>query len=240
MKNYQSKHVSTLSTRGFYTILTICALIIAVSVYVLTSTASRGQEEGPATISTPIIAPTEAIPDLSGDEPVSADEPEPAEPASATAETKEKEQAPAVVETVHAPVYVRPTSGAIITPFSGDELLYQPTLGDWRTHTGTDIGAEPGEPVLALTDGTVISVYDDALYGTSVTVSHDAELTTTYSGLDAVRVSAGQAVEAGETLGTCAETIDAEADLGTHIHVVAQRAGTNIDVLELLGEAETE
>ena len=63
------------------------------------------------------------------------------------------EPEPAV--TVSAPVYVRPVSGAVLTPFSGDTLLFQPTMGDWRVHAGTDFSAEAGETVLALTDGTV-------------------------------------------------------------------------------------
>ena len=128
----------------------------------------------------------------------------------------------------------------MITPFSGDELLFQPTFGDWRVHTGTDFAAEAGETVLALTDGTVQEVLEDGLYGTCVTLSHDADLTSTYRGLTDVRVVAGQAVTAGEALGAVAETIDAEAALGTHLHVETARAGTAVDVLELLGESEIE
>ena len=35
MKQYQSKHTAVLSTRGFYTILSLCALIIAASAWVI-------------------------------------------------------------------------------------------------------------------------------------------------------------------------------------------------------------
>ena len=38
-----------------------------------------------------------------------------------------------------------PVSGAAITPFSGDMLVKNETLGDWRTHNGIDIRAEAGE-----------------------------------------------------------------------------------------------
>ncbi len=57
-------------------------------------------------------------------------------------------------------------SGAVLTPFSGDTLLFQPTMGDWRVHAGTDFSAEAGETVLALTDGTVQQIAEDGLYGT--------------------------------------------------------------------------
>lgn len=244
MKQYNSKHTAALSTRGFYTILTVCCLIIAVSAWVLWSSATAS-EPAETEASTPIITPAESIPDLSEDTPVLSEEtaaPEEDEqpvPEEQPAESEET-AAPTPTVTVSAPIYVRPASGAVITPFSGDELLFQPTFGDWRVHTGTDFAAEPGESVLALTDGTVQEVFEDGLYGTCVTLSHDADLTSTYRGLTDVRVVAGQAVTAGETLGAVAETIDAEAALGTHLHVEAARAGTPVDVLELLGESEIE
>ena len=240
MKQYNSKHTAALSTRGFYTILTVCGLIIAVSAWVLWSD-STAPEQAASAPSTPIISPTEALPDLSDDTPVMSEEApadEATEPVDAPAEPEPAPAEPAV--TVSAPVYVRPTSGAVITPFSGDELLFQPTFGDWRVHSGTDFGAEAGETVLALTDGTVQEVFEDGLYGTCVTLSHDADLITTYRGLTDVRVVDGQAVTAGEALGACAESIDAEAAPDPHVHVEASRAGTAIDVLELLGESGTE
>ena len=245
MKQYQSKHTAMLSTRGFYTILTVCCLIIAVSAYVLWTSAdpAAAQEQ---TAAAPVITPAEELPDLSADTPVLSDaEAEEAEPAATEEEPVSEPAAaplpaPTPTVTVSAPVFVRPVAGAVITPFSGDELLFQPTFGDWRVHSGTDFAAEAGENVLALTDGTVQDVFEDGLYGSCVTLSHDADLTSTYRGLTDVRVSAGQAVTAGETLGAVAETIDAEAALGTHLHVEAARAGTPVDVLELLGEDEIE
>ena len=41
MKQYQSKHTAALSTRGFYTILSLCALIIAASAWVIWGNAHR-------------------------------------------------------------------------------------------------------------------------------------------------------------------------------------------------------
>ena len=45
-----------------------------------------------------------------------------------------------------------PVPGPMLTPFSGDELVYNETLGDWRTHNGVDLAAKAGEPVKAVTD----------------------------------------------------------------------------------------
>lgn len=247
MKNNHTKATATLSTRGFYTIVGLCGLIIAISVYVLVTSTGRSNQNA-ADVTTPVILPTQAMPDLSADRPVSADSATteqdaqttpvsaPAEESQAPAaeEAEQPASAPDVVETATTPVFVSPASGGVLTPFSGDELLFQPTLGDWRVHTGTDFAAEPGEPVVALTAGTVSNVYDDPLYGTCVSLTHDADLTTAYCGLDAVRVSSGQVVDAGETLGTCAESIAVESAQGTHVHVEARRAGTPVDITEII------
>ena len=37
-----------------------------------------------------------------------------------------------------APASTRPVSGRILNAYSGDELVYNKTLGDWRTHNGID------------------------------------------------------------------------------------------------------
>ena len=135
---------------------------------------------------------------------------------------------------------MRPVSGAVLTPFSGDTLLFQPTMGDWRVHAGTDFSAEAGETVLALTDGTVQQIAEDGLYGTCVTLTHTNGLTSSYCGMDDVRVQEGQVVSAGEALGVCADSIPAESALGTHVHVQVTQNDAPIDVLTLLDEDEPE
>ena len=57
MKQYQSKHTAALSTRGFYTILSLCALIIAASAWVIWGNAHRQNAVEPDT-GMPIIAIT--------------------------------------------------------------------------------------------------------------------------------------------------------------------------------------
>ena len=48
MKHYEPKHIAVLSDRGFYTILTVCGLIIAASAWVLWMNAGRGEQPGQA------------------------------------------------------------------------------------------------------------------------------------------------------------------------------------------------
>ena len=237
MKQYQSKHTAALSTRGFYTILSLCALIIAASAWVIWGNAHRQNAVEPDT-GMPIIAPADSTAET------------PTEPAT----VPQQEQEPGVGDRGAAgrggragtggdgqrTVYVRPVSGAVLTPFSGDTLLFQPTMGDWRVHAGTDFSAEAGETVLALTDGTVQQIAEDGLYGTCVTLTHNNGLTSSYCGMDDVRVQEGQVVSAGEALGVCADSIPAESALGTHVHVQVTQNDAPIDVLTLLDEDEPE
>ena len=37
-----------------------------------------------------------------------------------------------------APASTQPFSGRVLNAYSGDELVYSKTLGDWRTHNGVD------------------------------------------------------------------------------------------------------
>ena len=238
MKSYQSRHTAALSDRGFYTILSVCALIIAVSVWVLWNDAQSRDTIEPQT-GLPIIAPTAEVTEPAAEEPSEPQTVQP-EPETAVEQTPVSAPDPTPAVTASAPVFVRPVSGSVITPFSGDTLLFQPTMGDWRVHAGTDFAAQPGETVVALTDGTVQQITEDGLYGTTVTLAHDNGLTSICCGVDEVRVQEGQAVSAGEALGVCAEHIPAESALGTHLHVQVSQNDTPIDVLTLLGEDEAE
>lgn len=72
------------------------------------------------------------------------------EPAPVPVPPKETKELPEV-EVDHTPVaaeaphlVVTPLRGDVLTAFSMEELVYSPTLGDWRTHNGVDIAAQPG------------------------------------------------------------------------------------------------
>ena len=130
---------------------------------------------------------------------------------------------------------VSPLVGEEVAAFSVDELKYNETLGDWRTHDGVDIAAEVGTQVLAACSGTVTQVIDDDLMGTSVTIAHDGGYETVYSNLQSVpTVSEGQEVSAGEVIGSVGCTSIAEFAVPAHLHFAVTKDGVPCDPKECL------
>ncbi len=75
-----------------------------------------------------------------------------------------------------------------------EQLAFNATTRDWRTHDGVDLTAAEGAPVRAAANGTVTAVYDDELLGTTVVIGHDDGCVTYYQNLAATpaRLRRGQ------------------------------------------------
>jgi len=125
---------------------------------------------------------------------------------------------------------VSPLAGETVAVFSVDQLMYDHTLGDWRTHDGIDIRAEAGTDVVATAAGTVIAVGEDGRLGVTVQIEHSGGYVTTYASLHPeTLVEEGQTVAAGEIIGAVGNTSLTEAGLGAHLHFSVTRNGEMID-----------
>jgi len=125
---------------------------------------------------------------------------------------------------------VSPLEGEVLTVFSIDALVYSETLEDWRTHDGVDLSAPAGTSVLAACAGTVLSVKNDILMGTTVTISHHDGYETSYSNLEeGPPVVAGDVVSAGEVIGTVGTTAAAESAQEPHLHFSVKQDGLPVD-----------
>jgi len=111
----------------------------------------------------------------------------------------------------------KPVDGKIINSFSGDELVFFPSLNVWATHNGTDIQAEKGASVCAAMAGTVTEAYTNEADGGVVVIKHSDSIETVYAGLGDLLVSEGDKVNAGDIIGTVGE-IPKELDLPSHLH----------------------
>lgn len=127
-----------------------------------------------------------------------------------------------------APQFVRPTETAVTKPFSGEELVFNETMQDWRTHNGADYAAKKGDAVTAIISGTVIEIKTDTVWGSTVKVEGDGYIVT-YAGLESVKAKEGVNVVAGETIGKAAGEICAEVGDGEHIHIEVEQDGRLID-----------
>ena len=224
----ENKHTGALSGVGFYATLAICLLAVGVGGYFLLfsgqETAQEEEEEAPQT------AVTAQAPEIPAEDPVETvspaelteEEPPDAEPAPVLDDTPVVAAIPQVV--------VAPLEGEVVAAFSVDQLAYNETLGDWRTHDGVDIAAAEGTSVLAASGGTVLSVSDDLLMGTTVVVEHADGYQTTYANLQEMPpVAQGDTVTAGQVIGTVGTTAPAESAQGPHLHFSVSKDGDAVD-----------
>ena len=89
--------------------------------------------------------------------------------------------------------------------------------------------------MLAACSGTVRSVSDDDLMGTTVVIAHDGGYETIYSNLQSVpTVAPEQYVSAGQVIGAVGETSLAEASMVPHLHFSVTKDGESVDPQEFL------
>lgn len=116
-----------------------------------------------------------------------------------------------------------PLNSVIITQQFGDTAFSRSNPGVYsgKGHNGIDLGVSVGEPVLSAEAGTVLGTGDTdttcagASYGKWILIRHTNGLSTLYAHLSTIRVSAGQTVGRGETIGLSGNT---GYSTGPHLH----------------------
>lgn len=236
-----------LEGKGFYIVLSLCVAAIGISGYYLFSTLSRGS--GEAAVSAPTQVVVEVSPSLEAAKPSVSPAPSPQQAESPrtspsparTTEPAERPAAPApaaqLSEEPAASFFTWPLKGEVLADWSLEVLAYDETMGDWRVHTGVDISSPVGTQVMAVAAGTVSSVEQDDLMGTTVVISHGGGMESIYSNLAAQpAVEAGDTVQAGDVIGAVGETAIAESAQLPHLHLEMQVDGESVDPLAYLPE----
>ena len=132
-----------------------------------------------------------------------------------------------------APASTRPVSGRILNAYSGDELVYNKTLGDWRTHNGIDYAAAKGEKVSAPAAGKVTLAGADGSWGPTVAIEDASGRLWRISGVADLKVKAGDTVTAGQALGT-AGSVSCECAEDSHIHLEVKQGEKYLDPAKVM------
>ena len=147
--------ISFFKGKGFYVALALCILAAAASSF----WAIRGvmQRFGPNANSSLEQEGTQEwdLPDVQveqkvNDVPVPSAKPsQPSSSASGSGEASAQDGDSGEAVAAPAPSFVQPVDGQITQVYSGDELVYNETLKDWRTHNGVDIACAEDAAVSA-------------------------------------------------------------------------------------------
>ena len=225
---------------GFAVTMAICLLVVGISGYFLLFDRDKEpaqpeqslfSEEAAAPV-TEIPAPEHSAPQTTPPA-VETLSPEPEIAVTAPMPEVVIDDTPVIAEAPQ--LIVPPLKGDVLAAFSMDTLVYSETLGDWRTHDGVDISAKPGTTVQAASAGTVRTVTDDVLMGTTVVIGHKDGYETTYANLQASpTVKAGDTVTAGQVIGAVGTTAAAESSRSPHLHFSVTQDGVPVDPNEYL------
>ena len=132
-----------------------------------------------------------------------------------------------------APASTQPVSGRILNAYSGDELVYNKTLGDWRTHNGVDYAAARGEKVSAPVEGKVTLAGADGSWGPTVAIEDASGRLWRISGVADLKVKAGDTVTAGQALGTVG-SVSCECAEDSHIHLEVKQGEKYLDPAKVM------
>ncbi len=120
----------------------------------------------------------------------------------------------------------------ILQGFSGDTLVYNETMKDYRTHNGVDIAASVSETVYAVNNGLVLDTFYDLLLGNVVSIEH-GDYEVWYCGLGSTfLVDTGEIIDKGTAIGSIKE-VPFEASEDSHIHIEVRVDGELIDPLSI-------
>lgn len=230
--------------KGFYIVLFLCAAVIIASAWMLIAGAGTNVEDS-ETVSVDIsdavvtMLPAGTLTEPALDVPVAAmDDTEPISEEEA-AESTEDESTASYAET--SVTYVWPVRGSIEVPYSVETLLYDSTMADWRTHDGIDIACQLGDEVIAAADGTVVSVFNDDLYGMTVEIEHADGVRSVYANLaEEPPVWEGETVTMGQVIGSVGGTALGETNEVPHLHLAMSVDGNHADPLSILPEQMAE
>ena len=132
-----------------------------------------------------------------------------------------------------APASTQPVSGRVLNSYSGDELVYSKTLGDWRTHNGVDYAADRGAEVTAPAAGKVVETGTDDKWGPVVAIEDASGRIWRVCGTTDAKVKKGDTVSAGQTIGKVG-SVSCECAEESHIHLEVMEGEKYLDPIKAM------
>ncbi len=103
---------------------------------------------------------------------------------------------------------------------------WHPVSGQWKYHSGLDIGAAYGASIVAADGGTITIAGVNGGYGNCVMIDHGNGYYTLYGHMSSIAVSVGQSVSKGATIGYVGST---GVSTGPHLHFEIRQGTTILD-----------
>jgi murein DD-endopeptidase MepM/ murein hydrolase activator NlpD len=128
--------------------------------------------------------------------------------------------------------FCKPVNGEVVGVFGQASIIN----GTPRApHSGVDLRADSGTPVLAMNGGKVALVADQFFSGRCVVIDHGGAIQSMYFHLDKVLVQEGAVVAKGQVIGLVGATGRAT---GPHLHLGVRVNGARVDPLALMDISE--
>lgn len=221
MMNAKERIVSFLDKQGFYIVLALCFVVISVTAVL---SLRKGNELSNEQAQTPTFEEQGKEANYAGENMVLED---------VTDESTTKTQGSQGGQSKLS--ISRPVQGDVIMEYAKDKLLYNSTLKQWTTHEGIDIACEEGSAVKAVLGGTIEEVSEDALMGTTITITHENGYKSVYSNLaKEVSVAKGDKVEKEQQIGTAGKTAISEFDAEPHLHFELYSGENSVNPMEYM------
>ena len=135
--------------------------------------------------------------------------------------------------------FLLPVSGVLQSSHDATVQVFSPTMGDYRTHLGIDIGTVAGAVVCAMADGVIAQVWEDVSMGQCVAIKHGGDAYTIYKNLGVElpeEIVVGRSVKAGDVIGTVGESAMVEIAEEPHLHLEMTVGGLSVDPTDYLDQ----
>lgn len=136
-----------------------------------------------------------------------------------------------------------PVTGKLYKAHDATVQVYSETMGDYRVHLGLDIATDVEAPVYAAADGKIKEIWEDAMMGTCVAITHEDDVVTVYKNLAktlADGVTVGAKIKAGDKLGTVGDTAVLEMADDPHLHFEMTVKGLAVNPLDYFEKADVD